>query len=285
MLSVLIVNWNTRDLLRACLNSLQRHLQDSFEIIVVDNASDDNSEQMIRDEFPQVALIASSTNTGYAEGNNLAYQKARGEWIWLLNPDTEIDETSLPQLLDFLKTNPQCGAAASCLIDAKDGSTQQSCRTFPTPAALWCEAFGLAAKYPRSRRFGFYRMGWWNYNETRQVDQPMASSLLLRREAIESSGGLFDEDFPIYFNDVDLCWRLRENDWEIWYVPQSKVLHHGGASTSQRKPEMIRESHQSLERFYEKQYRGKLNPLLYMSTIALIRFGKWWRVKRALRVE
>jgi GT2 family glycosyltransferase len=128
-------------------------------------------------------------------------------------------------------------------------------------------------------------MGWWNYNETRQIDQPMASSLLLRREAIESSGGLFDEDFPIYFNDVDLCWRLRENEWEIWYVAQSKVRHHGGASTSQIKLEMIRESHRSLERFYEKQYQGKLNPLIYELTIALIRLGKWWRVKRALGAQ
>ncbi|MEO6909041.1 MAG: glycosyltransferase family 2 protein [Abditibacteriaceae bacterium] len=282
MLSILIVNWNTRDLLRACLDSLHGYLRGEYEIIVVDNASDDNSAQMVRDEFPQSQLIASPTNTGYAAGNNLAYQKSHGEWVWLLNPDTEIDETSFSQLLDFITENPRCGAVASCLVDAQDGSTQHSCRAFPEPAALWFEALGLAAKYPHSKQFGFYRMSWWNYNETRQVDQPMASSLLLRREAIESSGGLFDEDFPIYFNDVDLCWRLHENDWEIWYVPQSKVRHHGGASTSQRRPEMIRESHQSLERFYEKQYRKKLNPLIYYLTISLIRLSGWWRVKRAL---
>jgi GT2 family glycosyltransferase len=281
MISILIVNWNTRELLRACLLSLQRHLQDEYEIILVDNASHDDSAPMVREEFPDVQLIALEHNTGYAAGNNLAYQQARGEWIWLLNPDTEIDESSLPELLHFLKEHPRCGAAASCLIDANDGSIQHSCRTFPTPVALWCEAFGLAARYPRSRRFGFYRMGWWNYNETRQVDQPMASSLLLRREAIESSGGLFDERFPIYFNDVDLCWRLRGNDREIWYIPASKVLHHGGASTSQQKPAMIAESHRSLELFYKKQYRKQLNPIVYFLTIALIRFGGWWRVKRA----
>jgi GT2 family glycosyltransferase len=280
MLSILIVNWNTRDLLRACLASLQRHLENPCEIIVVDNASEDGSAAMVQQEFPGVQLIASATNSGYAAGNNLAYQHAKGEWIWLLNPDTEIDETSFPALLEWMKDHPHGGAAASALVDAQDHSIQHSCRTFPTPAALWCEALGLASRYPRSRRFGFYRMGWWNYNETRQVDQPMASSLLLRRDAVESCGGLFDEEFPIYFNDVDLCWRLRECDWEIWYAPRSKVLHHGGASTRQRRPEMIRESHRSLERFYEKHYREQLNPLLYFLTIVLVRVSGWWRVKR-----
>jgi len=285
MLSILIVNWNTLDLLRACLTSLERHLSGDSEIIVVDNASSDDSAAMVRREFPAVHLIASPQNEGYAAGNNQALAAARGEWIWLLNPDTEIFEHSFAALRDFMQEHPRCGAAASLLEDAADHSIQHSCRTFPSPAALWSEALGLAGKYPRSRRFGFYRMGWWDYNDTRQVDQPMASSLLLRRTAIESCGGLFDEAFPIYFNDVDLCWRLREADWEIWYVPASRVLHHGGAATRQRRPEMIAESHRSLALFYDKHYRKRINPLLYFLTIQLIRLSGRWRVRRTLKVN
>lgn len=280
MISILIVHWKTPDLLRSCLASIRQYCQD-HQVIVVDNASDDGSVQMVQEEFPEVQLIASASNLGFAAGNNLAYQHAKGEWIWLLNPDTELLANTVASAVQFLQKHPRCGAVASCLIDAKDGSIQHSCRTFPSPAALWCEAFGLASRYPRSRRFGFYRMGWWNYDDVRQVQQPMASSLLIRRDAIEDSGGLFDEDFPIYFNDVDQCWRLQEHQWQIWYLPQFKVRHHGGASTRQRRAAMITESHRSLERFYKKHYKQRLNPFIYGLTICLIGASGWWRARRA----
>lgn len=284
MLSILIVNWNTRDLLRACLLSLRHHCaQVEHEVIVVDNASHDGSAQMVEAEFPEVVLLAEATNLGYAAGNNRAYEKSRGEWIWLLNPDTEVFEYSAQELIHFLQQHPQCGAVASALIDAQDGKPQSSCRTFPSPAALWCEALGLARRFPRSRRFGFYRMGWWNYQSVREVEQPMASSLMLRRQAIETSGGLFDEQFPIFFNDVDLCWRLKQNNWQIWYWPQAQVRHHGGASTRQVRPEMIAESHRSLLAFYQKHYRGHISPLLYFSTVALMQLSGAFRVARARR--
>jgi GT2 family glycosyltransferase len=271
MLSVLIVNWNTRDYLRACLFSLQATCAAlEHEIIVVDNASHDDSAEMVRREFPGVLLLANSTNRGYAAGNNQACAAARGEYLWLLNPDTEVLDDAPHQLLDFLTAKPRCGAVASALIDARTRRPQQSCRTFPTPAALWSEATGLARRFPCSRRFGFYRMGWWRYHDVREVDQPMASSLLLRRQAVEEAGGLFDEQFPIFFNDVDLCWRLHAAGWSIWYLPQAHVLHHGGASTSQVKPEMIAESHRALRRFYHKHYRSSLPSFMYFATVALI---------------
>lgn len=284
LISILIVNWNTRDLLRACLLSIRENCADvAHQIIVVDNASHDGSAQMVRDEFPKVLCLAISTNLGFAAGNNLAYRHARGGWIWLLNPDTEV-LCGAPQLLrDWLEKNPRCGAAASALIDARDGSVQRSCRTFPTPAALWAEASGLARLYARSRRFGFYRMGWWRYHDSRPVEQPQASSLMLRRAAIERSGGLFDEAFPIFFNDVDLCWRLWQNNWEVWFRRDAEVRHWGGAATQQARPEMIEESHRSLRRYYRKWYRAGLSPVVYGATIALIEVSRWWRVRRAQR--
>ncbi len=268
MISILIVNWNTRDLLRACLQSL-RSLAPEHEIIVVDCASSDDSAAMVAREFPDVKLIASERNLGFAAGNNRAYEAASGQWIWLLNPDTEIERDAAESLLERLQSHPKIGAVASALVDARDGHIQRSCRTFPTPAALWAQASGLAALFPRSQRFGFYKMGWWNYRDARAVEQPMASSLLLRRAAIEDAGDLFDEQFPIFFNDVDLCWRLWQAGWQIWFEPRSRVKHWGGASTSQIKPAMIEQSHESLRKFYAKHYRGQIAAPLYFATMAM----------------
>jgi len=278
MISILIVNWNTRELLRACLLSLQATCGEiEHEIIVIDNASKDDSATMVECEFPGVNLIASSENLGFAAGNNRAFEMARGEFIWLLNPDTEVLGDAARTMREFLKTHERCGAVASMLVDAKNGRPQLSCRTFPSPAALWTEAFGLAKFYARSRRFGFYRMGWWNYRDARPVEQPMASSLMLKRAAIQSSGGLFDEDFPIFFNDVDLCWRLWHSGWQIWYLPDAAVLHHGGGATSQARPAMVEQSHRSLRRFYEKHYRGEVWPPLFWATMTMIELAGWWR--------
>jgi GT2 family glycosyltransferase len=280
-LSILIVNWNTRDLLRACLLSLGQNVTGPHEVIVVDNASHDGSAQMVQDEFPDVLLFASETNTGFAEGNNLAYGKARGEWIWLLNPDTKVRPGAAEKLIEFLQADARRGAVASALIDARDGHIQRSCRTFPSPGALWAEGSLLAKFYPRSRRFGFYKMGHWNMETALEVDQPMASSFLLKREAIESIGELFDEQFPIFFNDVDLCWRLKKAGWQIWYLPEAQVVHYGGAGTSQVRPQMIEESHRCLRLFYEKHYRGQINPLLYKATLIMADLTGKLRVRRA----
>ena len=282
MISVLIVNWNTRALLRACLNSLDK-ITIEHEIIVVDCASSDVSAAMVAREFPDVKLLASAENLGFAAGNNRAYEIASGEWIWLLNPDTEIYPNAAETLVEFLETRPQVGAVASALVDARDGHIQRSCRTFPTPAALWAQASGLAALFPRSKRFGFYKMGWWNYRDARPVEQPMASSLMLRRAAIESIGELFDPQFPIFFNDVDLCYRLKQASWQIWFEPRSCVRHWGGASTSQLKPQMIGQSHASLRRFYAKHYRSHVAAPLYFATIWMSDLAGWARILAAKR--
>ena len=268
MLSILIVNWKTRDLLRECLASIREHCSAlPHETVVVENASADGSAEMVAREFPEVKLLANTKNNGFAGGNNQAYREARGDWIWLLNPDTRVLANAPQTLIAWLESHPRCGGVASALVDARTGKNQSSCRTFPTPAALWAQASGLATAFPRSRRFGFYKMGYWNSKRAQRVQQPMASSFLLRREAIESSGGLFDERFPIFFNDVDLCWRLYRAGWQVWYLPSARVVHHGGASTRQRKAAMIEESHRALRRFYEIHWRREYSPLLFHATI------------------
>lgn len=283
MLSIIIVNWNTRDLLRACLRSVRETCADvAHEVIVVDNASADGSAAMVAEEFPQARLVANAENVGYAKGNNQGIELARGEWLWLLNPDTEVLPNAAERLLKFMVEHKDCGALGCKLLNpptlphSHPPTLQYSCRTFPTPDVILIEALGLSRLFPRHRWFGKYRMTWWDYDEVREVDQPMASSLLIRREVIEQVGGM-DEAFPIFFNDVDLCYRIKQAGWKIYFTPDAQVIHHGGASTRQVKPQMIRESHQSLLRFYEKHYRGKISPLVYALVKWTVIVTGWFR--------
>jgi GT2 family glycosyltransferase len=282
MVSILIVSWNTRGLLRDCLLSLRDHeARARLEIIVVDNASSDGSAAMVRAEFPGVTLIASDHNLGFAAGNNRAYAQSSGEWVWLLNPDTQVLAGALDALLDRFEQDERCGAVASALIDARDGHTQRSVRAFPTAGALWAEASGLARAFPRSRRFGFYRMGWWRMRDARPVEQPMASSLLLKRTVIEECGGLFDERFPIFFNDVDLCRRVVQNGWRIWFEPASRVRHWGGASTRLVRAAMIAESHRALLKYLLLHEHAGTRPLVFAATLLLVRLAGAARVGAA----
>lgn len=276
-LSICIVNWNTRELLRACLQSIYRYpLSEPFEVIVVDNASPDGSAAMVCAEFPQVVLIANTENVGYAKGNNQAFQRARGEFILLLNPDTEVLEGTLDKAVAFMRAHPEAGAIGAKQL-FPDGRVQPSVRGFPTPMNLLFEVTGLARLFPRARLLNGYRMRWFPYNTLAEVDQPMATFLLTRRAVVEQVG-LMDEAFPLFFNDVDWCYRIKQAGWRIYFVPEVQIIHHGGASTKQVRLHAIRESHRGLEQFYRKHYRGRINPVLYGLCIFAIRWGMYVRL-------
>ncbi len=267
--SICIVNWNTREALRRCLESIARSKCDfELETIVVDNASTDGSAEMVRAQFPWANLLPQQANLYYAAGNNLAMRAARGEFILLLNPDVVLPPEGIARLVAFLRKRPEAAGVAPALR-LPDGTIQRSLRTFPGPWAIWCEAMGLARLFPRSRLFGGYRLGHFDYRSTIAVDQPMASCLLLRRSALDRVG-LFDEQFPMFFNDVDLCFRLKQAGFALYFTPEVIAEHEHGASTRQVWPEMVRESTRGLLRFYRKHYRGRLCPLVYWPTVALI---------------
>lgn len=265
-LDVCIVSWRTRDLLRACLQSLVGR-SEVAQIVVVDNASADGTVEMVRGEFPSVNLIANSANRGFAAGSNQALRAGEAPFALLLNPDTEVRANALRALLDVFEQETSAGAAAPQLL-LPDGSIQRSCRSFPDPGAVLSDALGLARLFRRSRTFGRYRLTYWDHDSRREVDQPMASALALRRAALEEVG-LFDESFPLYFNDVDLCYRLRQAGWRIIFEPAAKVTHHHGSSTRQVRRAAVRESHRALIRFYRKHYRGEVSRLAYAAVIAL----------------
>lgn len=272
-LSVCLVNWNTRDLLARCLETLAEYPPNcSYEVLVVDNASADGSAALVAERFPDVRLFANNANLGYAAGNNQALSAARGELLLLLNPDIEILPEALAKLVDFMDAHPRAGASAPQLVNP-DGSPQPSFRRFPTPSAVLAgllESAGFHVKRP-------YKFSVKPEAGPVQVEQPMASATLLRRVALDEVG-LFDEGFPLFFNDVDLCLRLVQAGWEIWAVPASRLIHQGGASTRQVRVEAVRASHRSLLRFYRKHYYGQVPALAYWSVVLAAHLGGGIRI-------
>ncbi len=269
VLSIVIVNWNTRDYLRRCLASIQAHSQEvEHEVIVVDNASPDGSADMVRSEFPDAHLIANTDNKGYAEGNNQGMEIARGRYLLLLNPDVEVKPGSLDALLSFAERHPDA-AAVGCRLVGEDGLIQRSLRSFPEPWGVLFEYTKLSKLFPRNRRLASYRMTWFDYDREIEVDQPMGSCLLLLRKAV-SDVGMFAQEFPIFFNEVDWLYRAKQKGWRIYFTPSAEVIHAGGASTRQRRPAMVRESHRSMKLFYHKHYRGRIAAPVYWFIVAAI---------------
>lgn len=269
-ISICIVNWNTRELLQACLASLPAACGElRSQVIVVDNASSDGSADMVREQFPWVELIANPENRYYAAANNQALRAATAPLKLLLNSDIETPPGSLGALAAWLGEHPRAGAVAPRLV-YPDGRLQHNCRSFPDPGAVIWEALGLSRLFPRSRVLAKWRMTWWDHDDERTVDQPMASALLLRAQAIEEVG-LFDEQFPMFFNDVDLCRRLWDGGWEVWFTPAVTFTHHHGASTRLARREMVAESGRSFLRYYRKHYRGKVAWPLYALATGLLR--------------
>jgi len=278
ILSICIVNWNTREDLRECLSAITAHPpRRPHEIIVVDNASRDGSVEMAARDFPGVRLIANAANEQYARASNQALRASAGELVLLLNPDVTLLPGAIDTLMDFIDAHPEAGAGAPKLL-YPDGRLQRSVRSFPTPGALAADWLGLARLLPRSRGFGRYRLTFWDYGSVREVDQPMASALLVRREALLQVG-LLDEQFPLFFNDVDLCYRLRKAGWRIYFVPEACAIHRLGASTSQARRQALRLSGEGLLRFYRKHYRGALPWAAYWATVVGIRAA--FAVRRA----
>jgi GT2 family glycosyltransferase len=255
MISVLIVNWNTRDLLRACLRSIDRFPpSEPYEVIVVDNASRDGSAEMMRSEFPHYTLIEPGGNTGYAAGNNLAFGRATGDVLLTLNPDTEFVDDSLDRAAAILRAHPDAGALGVRQIGV-DGDVQQSVRGFPSLLGIVGDLTGLGRRY--GGRLDEYRLSRLDYDREQWVPQPMGTFLMFRRAALANVGDParpFDEGFPIFFNEVDLLYRLSQAGWRCLYTPRAKILHHGGEGTKQVRKSMIWESHRSLIRYLRKHH-------------------------------
>ncbi len=248
-LSVVIVNWNTGELLGQCLASLFNSLQiKEVEVFVVDNASTDDSMALVRERFPQVRLIENEENLGFARANNQAFRQSSGRYVLMLNPDTLVHPLGIDALVDFMETHPRAGACGARLLNP-DGSLQPSCSPAPTLGREFRRLFHL----PGMRPDGYYPMDNWDAQQPRQVDVILGACLLLRRQALEQVGWL-DEDYFIYSEEVDLCHRLRRAGWELYWVPHGQVVHLGGQSTRQVSEAMFLRLYQAKLIYFRKNF-------------------------------
>lgn len=263
-LSIIIVSWNVKDDLSGCLASLKANRPSlPFEVIVVDNMSFDGTVAMVRQEYPDVAVIENHENKGFARANNQGIKQSRGQYVLLLNPDTIVSPGSLDRLVAFLDSNPDVGACGPKLLNA-DGSTQASVRRFPTyRAALYnqtiCRVMGLfRAQYRK------WMMKDFGYDRQMDVDQIMGAAMLIRRSVIDDVGGM-DENFFMYYEEVDLCYRIKKPGRRIVFFPGAVITHLGGRSSSQvpLKRLMVLTSLVA----YFRKHRGKLSVGLF--TVAL----------------
>lgn len=282
--SVLIVNWRTSHLLRPLLQSLKEHpAEGGGEIIVVDNASPEFDAAVFSEAFPEVLFLPQQENLGFARGNNLALQHSTGDYLVLLNPDTEVTPGALETLLQFMEHHPEAGIAAPQLV-FPDGRVQDSCRSFPWPMAILFRALRLDTLFPRSRVLGAYRMSWFDHRSTRHVDQPMASCWVIPRSLVDQIG-FFDEDFPILFNDVDYAWRVHEAGRQVWFVAEAQVIHHLGQGTGKAGAWIHEESHRGMVRFYRKHWKGKTPAAAQALAVLVSWLNSRWRIWRKSRSQ
>ncbi|HLF20099.1 MAG TPA: glycosyltransferase [Bacteroidota bacterium] len=253
-LSIIIVNYNVRDFLHHALISLQKAAKGiRSEIIVVDNASDDGSVEMVRKRFPGVLLIPNKQNLGFAGANNIGLKRARGKFLLLINPDTVVQEDTLRVMLDFFDEYPDAGLAG-CKILNPDGSFQLSCRrSFPTPWVALTKITGLSRLFPTSSWFGRYNLTYLNTEETYEVDAVSGSFMMLRRSVFERAGGL-DEAFFMYGEDLDWCYRIQKEGWKIYYVHSTQIIHYKGESTKRSSLDEIQTFYEAMHLFVRKHF-------------------------------
>ncbi|ACY47126.1 glycosyltransferase [Rhodothermus marinus] len=297
-LSVIIVNYNVRDLLEQALRSVFRAADGlELEVFVVDNNSVDGSVEMVRAHFPEVHLIANTENVGFSRANNQAIRRARGRYLLLLNPDTIVQEDTLRAMVDFLDAHPEVGAAG-CKILNPDGSfAPESRRSFPTPAVAFYRMVGLSRLFPHSRRFGRYNLTYLSPEVETEVDALSGSCMFVRHAALyfsrmayerlcreglgptahllpnglqpDGGAGLLDEDFFMYGEDLDWCYRIQQAGWKIVYTPRTQIIHYKGESTKKGELRYVRLFYGAMLRFVEKHFRDRYSPTF----LTLLRLG------------
>jgi GT2 family glycosyltransferase len=283
ILSVIVVNWNTGDLLRCCLESIYADLTDiPAEVFVIDSGSTDLSLVSAQEHFPQANYIRSPVNIGFGPANNLALRQAKGDFLLLLNPDTLVHPGAIGRLLSFIEHNPHVGAAAARLLNG-DGSLQYSCSPEPTLGREFLRMFHLGV-----RPDGYYPMEAWDQNDPRQVDVILGACMLVRRTTLDQAG-LFDERFFMYSEEVDLCRRIRQAGWKIYWVPQAVITHYGGQSTRQIAAEMFVQLYRAKIEFFRKHYgpahAGLYKLILYLSGLPRLLLAPVGRLEAAPRGE
>jgi GT2 family glycosyltransferase len=256
--SVIIVSWNTKDILRKCLTSIYEQGGDtSFEVIVIDNASADGSAEMVRMNFPQVNLIENSENRGFAAANNQGIKIAKGRYILLLNSDTIVLDNAIGKALSFADANTDVGVLGCQVLENSQTAqtVQMTCFRFPDILNLLFSVLGLNRIFKYNRLFGREWMLWWPRDSQREVDVVTGSFMLVRRKAIDEIG-LMDEDYFLYYEETDWCYRFTKAGWKVLFWPGAQIIHwHGGGNSSKQNAlKMFVQFQKSLLLFFKKNY-------------------------------
>lgn len=273
ILTISIVNWNSGNLLKDCINSIYKNMRlQEIELIVIDNNSSDNSLDAIKNLFPSLKIIKNTVNKGFGAANNQAIKLCKTKYVLIINPDIVILPNTHYTLIDFMEKNNEIAIAGGQLLNL-DFSIQRFCRSFPTIRMMFYKYSGLSKLFPKSKEFGKYEMGYWDYDSLREVDQPPGAFLMIRRDVLEKIG-YFDERFFMFFEDVDLCLRIKKAGYKIFYVPNAKAIHIGAASINKEKEEMNIEFYKSMIKFHEKHYSSLslilLKIIIFVSQLLLI---------------
>lgn len=252
-LTVIIVNYNVKFFVEQCLESLERALDGiDNEVFVVDNHSSDGSIEYLKPRFPKVIFIESNHNLGFARANNMAIRQAEGQYVLLLNPDTFVGEQTIKQAIEFMDQHPKAGGAGVKMFNTDGTKALESRRGLPTPLTSFYKMCGLCSKFPESRRFGKYYMGYLSWDKPERIDIISGAFCLMRKEALDKAGHL-DEDFFMYGEDIDLSYRLLKAGYDNWYLPLP-ILHYKGESTHKSSFRYVHVFYQAMLIFFKKHY-------------------------------
>lgn len=263
-LSIIILNYNSKDYLLPCLKAISENAADlQYEIIVVDNRSTDESVEYISAKilprFPQARLIAAPQNRGYAAGNNLGIREAKGKYILVLNPDIVIWDDALARILRFMEKNQQVGLAGPRLV-AADGGLQYLCYRFPTPQVLLYRRTPLARFKRARKKIAEYLMTDWDHKDSRPVDWLQGSFLVARREAL-AQVGLMDERYFLFLEDTDWCRRFWRSGWQVWYFAGAEVVHYHKRASDKG-----------------KFYKSLFNKMAWIHLLSAYRYFRKWGI-------
>lgn len=272
-LSIVIVSYNVRAFLEKCLLSVLQAAEGlETEIFVVDNNSVDDSVGLVRSKFPSVNLIANDRNLGFARANNQALRRATGRYVLLLNPDTVISEDTLRRCISFMDAHPAAGAVGVRMLDGTGRMLPESKRGLPSPLSAFFKVTGINALLPRSNFFNRYYLGGMDPEAINKVEVLTGAFMCLRKEVLDSVG-LLDEDYFMYGEDIDLCYRILQAGKEIYYLPDTTIIHYKGESTRHSSMEYVRTFYRAMLIFVDKHYSGPKG--FFLSNF--LRAGVWLR--------
>jgi GT2 family glycosyltransferase len=276
---IIIVSFNTKELLRLCLTSVFASTLGDYKVetIVVDNGSEDGSPQMVSHDFPHVTLIQNTENLGFSAANNLGIRKSEGRYILLLNSDTEVQKKTLSVMISFMDSHPEFGAG-TCKLELPDRRIDPAChRGFPTPWAAFTYFSGLEKIFPHSALFSQYHLGFEDFTKVHPIDCPSGAFFLVRKEVV-SDVGLLDEEYFMYGEDIDWAYRMKEEGYTIGFNPDVITLHRKKQSGRNQRDAAVRKKtvtafYETMGLFYRKHYGHKYPIIVMYGVLAFLRLN------------